>query len=143
MKHLLIIAMAIILVQCGGAAERSEDKSMDLNGIWVLESVKGQTVNLNDLSDPSKPPELEIVVGEMKYNGTDGCNNIFGGIDELKENTLKFGIGAGTRMMCPKMEIPDEFNQILPEVTSYKIEQMKLRLFDTEGEELMQFNRID
>ncbi len=42
MKHLLIIAMAIILVQCGGTAERGEDKGQNMNGIWLLESIKGQ-----------------------------------------------------------------------------------------------------
>ncbi len=123
--------------------EKEKDKRLVLNDIWVLENLNGNPLIPGSVSEESQPPQLEIHVGEMKYNGTDGCNNIFGGIVELDESILRFGIGAGTRMMCQNMEIPDEFNRTLPKVDNYKVQDLKLYLFDKEGKELMQFQLID
>ena len=123
--------------------EKVQDKRVVLNDIWVLESLNGKLLDPVQLNDPSGLPQLEIHVGEMKYNGNDGCNNYFGGLIELDENTLRFGIGAGTRMMCQRMEIPDEFNRTLPEVNGYKVSGMTLQLFDLEGRELMQLKKVD
>jgi heat shock protein HslJ len=123
--------------------EKTKDNRLVLNDIWVLEILNGNPVDQGNISEQSQLPQLEIHVGEMKYNGTDGCNNILGGIVELNEANLRFGLGAGTRMMCQKMEIPDEFNRTLPEVNIYKVRDLKLHLFDKEGKEVMQFKKID
>jgi len=122
---------------------REKDERLVLNDLWVLESLKGKVISQGANEEHFKRPSLEIHVGEMKYNGTDGCNNYFGGIIELGESTLRFGIGAGTRMMCPDMEVPDEFNRTLPEVNSYKVKDLKLHLFDADGTEVMQFQKTD
>jgi hypothetical protein len=45
--------------------------------------------------------------------------------------------------MCQNMDIPDEFNRSLTEVDNYKVQDLKLHLFDKEGKELMQFKKID
>lgn len=123
--------------------EKKKDIRLVLDDTWLLEKLNGNPLDPGSVSQGSQPPQLEIHVGEMKYNGTDGCNNIMGGIHELNESNLRFGMGAGTRMMCQKMEIPDEFNRTLPEVSSYKVQDLKLHLFDKEGKELMQFQKID
>jgi heat shock protein HslJ len=123
--------------------EKTKDNRLVLNDIWVLEILNGNPVDQGNISEQSQLPELEIHVGEMKYHGTDGCNNIFGGILELTESTLRFGVGAGTRMMCQNMDIPDEFNRTLTVVDNYKVQDLKLHLFDKEGKELMQFKKID
>ena len=123
--------------------QKKQDKRLVLNDIWVLEKLKGKTINRGSDNDQLKRPQLEIHVGEMKYTGTDGCNNIFGGIIELNEKTLRFGMGAGTRTMCQDMEVPDEFNRTLPEVSSYEVKDLKLHLLDADGNELMQFQKID
>ena len=123
--------------------EKKKDKRLVLNDIWILENLNGNPLDPGSVSEESQPPQLEIHVGEMKYIGTDGCNNIFGGIVELNESNLRFGLSAGTRMMCQKMEIPDEFNRTLPEVDNYKVQDLKLYLFDKEGKERMQFQKID
>ena len=132
------IAYTLVMV-----LEKNKDNRLVVNDIWVLEKLNGNPIKSGSISNPSRSPQLEIHVGEMKYNGTDGCNNIFGGIIELNESILRFDIGAGTRMMCEQMEVPDEYNQTLPEVHRYKVEDLKLHLFDKEGTELMQFKKID
>lgn len=123
--------------------QKEQDKRLVLNDIWVLEKLKGKTINRGIDNDQLKMPQLEFHVGEMRYTGTDGCNNIFGGILELNEKTLRFGIGAGTRMMCQHMEVPDEFNRTIPQVNSYEVKDLKLHLLDADGIELMQFQKID
>lgn len=147
MKGALFILTSLILSACAGSNQLGpaddRDKGLVLHDIWVLEKLKGKNIKQDVNNDQFKRPLLEIHVGEMKYSGTDGCNNIFGGIIELNEQTLRFGIGAGTRMMCQDMEVPDEFNRTLPEVSSYEVEDLKLHLLDADGNEVMQFQKID
>lgn len=123
--------------------EKKKDKRLVVNDTWILEKLNGLNISSGSVGESNKFPQLEIQVGEMKYLGTDGCNNYIGGIIELSETTLRFGIGAGTRMMCEQMEIPDEYNRTLPKVHTYKAADLKLLLFDKEGKELMQFKKVD
>jgi len=146
MNKTLFILASLILGACSGSNNPGPDeldKRLVLNDIWVLAKLKGKNIKQDASNDQFKRPQLEIHVGEMKYSGTDGCNNIFGGIIELNEQTLRFGIGAGTRMMCQDMEVPDEFNRTLQEVSSYELKDLKLYLLDADGTELMQFQKID
>jgi len=123
--------------------QKEKDVRLVLNDIWVLESLNNKVFDPGTDQDHLERPRLEIQVGEMKYIGTDGCNNYFGGIIELDERVLRFGIGAGTRRMCPDMEIADEYNRTLPEVNSYKVMDLKLHLYDASGKEVMQFQKAD
>lgn len=121
--------------------EKRQDMKLRINDIWVLLKIKEETLSAD--VEAVSPPQLEIHVGEMRYMGKDGCNNFNGGIIELDEHTIRFGIAAGTRMMCPDMRIPDLFNSTLPEVLSWKIKENKLQLLDADGNELMQFKKTD
>lgn len=123
--------------------QKEKDKRLVLNDIWVLERLNEEVLKTGADTELSERPRLEIHVGEMKYNGTDGCNNYFGGIIEISEVTLRFGIGAGTRRMCPDMQIADAYNRTLADVGRYKVEGQKLLLFDADGAEVMQFQRVD
>lgn len=100
-------------------------------------SVNEQELSIDPEKDGLEIPRLEILAEEMKYTGSDGCNQFMGGLTELDENKLKFGIAAGTRRMCMEMTIPDLINLSLPLVNSYEIKGDVLRLFETNGNELM------
>ena len=123
--------------------QKDKDMRLVLNDIWMLEILNGKVLKAGTDTEHSERPRLEIRVGEMKYSGNDGCNNYFGGIIEIGESSLRFGIGAGTRRMCPDMQVADAFNRTLPEVNSYEVDGIKLHLFDADGTELMQFQRMD
>lgn len=123
--------------------DKKKDPRLVLHHKWMLESLNGKTIARAADPEYLERPSLEIHVGEMRYSGTDGCNTYFGGIVELSEDILRLGIGAGTRKMCPDMEVPDEFNRTLPQVTSYKVKDLKLQLYDEEGKEVMQFQKTD
>lgn len=123
--------------------EKEKDKRLALHDQWVLEILNGKVIHEGADGEHFKRPRLEIHVGEMRYMGSDGCNNFNGGIIEITERILRFGIGAGTRMMCPDMEVPDEFNRTLPQVHNYEVKDLKLHLFDADGSEVMQFQKTD
>ena len=121
--------------------EKKQDMKVRINHIWVADLIQGESLELG--TDGITLPRMEINVGEMRYMGSDGCNNFNGGLIELDEHTIRFGIAAGTRMMCMNMKIPDLFNTTLPEVTSWKIKENRLHLFDADGKELMQLKKSD
>ncbi len=140
MKIISAIVLVLLLNGCSGESKiNSQKPDKSLNATWIAEYINGISITSDSETGPEKLPQLEINMEELKYTGNDGCNNIFGGITELDQEILVFGMGAGTRMMCQNMEIPDLFNQTLPRVASYKIKKNKLHLFDKEGNELMQF----
>jgi len=121
--------------------EKRQDVKFTINDNWVALKIMAEPI-LDEMEGVS-PPQLEIRVGEMRYRGKDGCNNFNGGLIELDEHTIRFGIAAGTRMMCSDMRIPDLFNSTLPDVLSWEIKENNLHLFDAEGNELMQFKKTD
>jgi len=121
--------------------EKRQDLKLRINDIWVAIEIKGDSL-LTD-ADSITLPQLEINVGDMRYMGNDGCNQYNGGIIELDDQIIRFGIAAGTRMMCMDMKIPDLFNASLPEVISWEIEENKLKLFDADGKEVMVLKLID
>jgi heat shock protein HslJ len=121
--------------------EKRQDMKFRINDIWVAIKIKGEPI-LADKEGISTP-QLEIHVGEMRYMGTDGCNNYHGGIIELDEHTVRFGVTAMTRMMCEEMKIPDLFNTSIPEIMAWEIKENQLHLFDAEGKEVMLLNKSD
>ncbi|MEN8228191.1 MAG: DUF4377 domain-containing protein [Bacteroidota bacterium] len=123
--------------------DKQQDMRLRINDIWVAENIQGEAVVLDPDVDPLRLPRLEVKVGEMKYSGNDGCNNLMGNVIELGEKRIRLGVAAGTRMMCPDMKISELFNQTLPEVTSWEIKENKLYLFDAQGNALMQLRKTD
>ena len=111
-----------------------------LNDIWALERIQSDEVFL---VDGIQRPRLEVQLHNMKLIGHDGCNGFFANINYIDNETITFGPIAGTRMFCHPMDIPDRFNQQLNRVKRYQLKDLKLHLFDAEGEELLQFQKID
>ena len=121
--------------------EKRQDLKLRINDIWVAIEINGDTLVADSVD--LVLPQLEINVGEMRYMGNDACNQYNGGIIELDDTTVRFGIAAGTRMMCEDMRIPDLFNTTLPEVLTWEIQENKLQLFDARGKEVMLLKKID
>jgi heat shock protein HslJ len=121
--------------------EKKQDERFRINDQWEVLKIKEE--NIQPDMEGISTPQLEIHVGEMRYSGNDGCNNYNGGIIEMDEQLIRFGVAAATRMMCPEMRIPDLFNAILPEVKSWEVKENKLHLFNAEGTEVMQLKKSD
>lgn len=132
-----------ILLSCsGGYKTDRQDRELKVNDSWIAVIINDEIL-VADTDDLTTLPTLDISVSEMRYSGSDGCNNFNGGIVELDEKTIRFGLAAATRMMCLEMKIPDLFNRTLPEVTRWEIKKEILHLFDADGNELMQLKKSD
>lgn len=142
MKILNSLIGFLLLLSCSGAG-KIQEQGQSISNSWVVVRIGEKELPLNNAKDYSGLPLLLIQGEEMKYTGGDGCNRIMGGLIELDSNTIRFGIYAGTQMMCPEMEIPDLFNRTLGKVRSWEIKKNQLHLFDEEGTELMQLIIMD
>lgn len=141
MKHMFYL-MALFLLSCsGGDSGEQQDGKLNISDSWIAVVINNKVLEVYDNGVTS--PSLEISDEEMRYTGSDGCNNYNGGIMELDKKTIRFGLAAGTRMICLDMEIPDLFNRTLAEVTTWEIKKEKLHLFDVDGNELMQLKKSD
>jgi len=116
------------------------DPRLRLNDIWALEKIQGEIITLND---QQARPRLEINLHKMQVTGTDGCNNYSGGIKVLDAERLQFGSMASTRKLCPDMAVANQFNVQMVKAHRYVLEELKLHLFDAQGNELFVFQKID
>jgi len=142
MRYLIIILASFFLVACSGTASKQSDQAETLSDTWELVSIGVEEIHIDPEKDGIDAPRLVIIASEMKYTGSDGCNNFMGGLVELDAEHIKFGISAGTRRMCMEMKIPDQFNLSLTLVDSYLIKKQMLHLFNADGEQLMQFSKV-
>lgn len=93
-------------------SENLEGYSGDLrlHDIWVVREINGEMVTV------SRKPDMEFNLKENKVFGFSGCNRFTGSI-EVTENTIKFGMLAGTKRLCPDMKVEDEFLKIISDRT--------------------------
>jgi len=141
MKYLIIILAGVFLIACSGTASKQSNQAELLNDTWVLVSIGGEEIHIDPENDGIETPRLEIIASEMKYTGSDGCNNFMGVLVILDDEHLKFGIAAGTRRMCMEMKIPDQFNQSLTLVNSYKLTRQVLYLYSADGVQILQLGK--
>jgi heat shock protein HslJ len=112
--------------------------TMRINDIWTAVRINGNPINRM-----VKVPQLEVNVSEMKIFGSDGCNNYFGTITELTEETIAIsGIGS-TRKMCPDMEVPERYNAALSKINNYSFNERLLVFRDKDGNEVLAFLKVD
>ncbi|MEK6481057.1 DUF4377 domain-containing protein [Catalinimonas sp. 4WD22] len=116
------------------------DSKIRLHDIWVLESMEAEPIDESKINDR---PRLEIHLPEMRVMGFDGCNNFNGSIKQVDSAQLVFGPIAGTRKLCNQMDVPDQFNALLNQVNSYKVENLKLYLYNKQGNEILSFQKTD
>lgn len=120
--------------------DKSPDLRLRINDIWVLTHLQGQSAD--DLIGRERP-YLEFHVSEMRYMGLDGCNRFQGKPEKLGEDTLVFGIIAGTKKNCTDEQVSKPFRELLGQVRAYDIENLNLTLRDGIGTELMRFKKTD
>lgn len=122
--------------------EKNPDSRFELNGKWEAISILNEPINLSDVEEGGKIPALEFMIEEMKFAGNDGCNNIFGPIDELGNETIEFGLVGSTMMFCAE-DLDKNYKQEFDKVKRYKIEGNQLILLDSEGAELLRYTRVE
>jgi heat shock protein HslJ len=123
--------------------EKKPDPKFRIHDIWALEAIDGQIVERPDENDRMQTPSIEINLTEMRIMGNDGCNNFFGSVKNIEDDELTFGPLGATMKMCFNMDIPNKFNSAINKVSKYKIENLKLYLFDEKESELLRFKKVD
>jgi len=83
---------------------------------------------------------LEIYVEEERVYGNTGCNTLNSKFD-IDGNKIKFLNMVTTEIACPG-DLEQKFLSALKKVDNYRIEKMRLYLFENE-KELLTFRKID
>lgn len=85
-------------------------------------------------------PIIEIHLKDKKVAGNTGCNSMNGTV-VVEADQIEFSDIVTTKMFCPE-SIEQKFLIALGMVNNYKIEKMKLYLYEDENE-VMIFQRVD
>ena len=112
-----------------------------LHDIWALQHL-GDDRPL-DFSNLKSRPTLEIFVAEKRLGGTDGCNRLMGALKTVDQTQLEFGPLAGTKMMCPDMDLPERLRNALTATRRYELRGLQLLLLDADNRELARFQKVD
>ena len=123
--------------------EKRLDAKLRLNDLWALERVGVEDIDAKDLPDGIELPTIEFQLAENRVGGTDGCNNFSGQLAEVGEETLTFGPLAMTKKMCQGSRVPDRVTSALNQVTTYKIDGLKLSLLNAAGAEILRYRKVD
>lgn len=111
---------------------------MRLHDIWALESIEGEKVIIDE--SVRNLPVLEIYVEDERVHGNTGCNVLNGSV-EIDEDKISFSKIITTEMACPG-DLEQRFLSALQKVDKYKIEKLRLFLYD-DNKELLTLRKID
>jgi heat shock protein HslJ len=155
MKKMVLIGLMLVLAltSCKSksnitATEKndmvnSEEPNVKLNDIWALQTIEGSDYSMKTIEKGVQIPILEFHLKDMKYFGNDGCNSIFGAIENVSALELVFGVGGGTRKFCVDDKVSPVFSKQMSLVRGYAIEKTILSLKDENGKVLMTFRKVD
>jgi heat shock protein HslJ len=139
MKERILIFLALITIIYGCSTKEVEGFNVNrLHDIWALESIAGEKIIIDE--NIKNLPALEIYVKEERVHGNTSCNTIDGKV-EIDKNNITFSEIITTEMACPG-NIEQRFLSALRKVNNYKIEKLRLYLFENE-KEILTLRKID
>lgn len=111
-----------------------------LNGAWRVKSIKGKKVDNDNV-------QLVIDIPELKLHGNTGCNILNGSlwIDPDKTYSIQFQQIGTTRMRCEEDTAKTETALLiaLEEVESAKSDNGKIKMYDKDGNKLLELTKIE
>ena len=138
MLRFIFLLFTFSILFFAGCSSGSSTANPLLHDIWALESIEGEKIIIDETV--KNLPVLEIYIKEERVHGNTSCNTINGKI-KVDESEIKFYDMVTTEMVCPG-NLEQRFLSALDKVTNYKIEKMRLYLFD-DNNELLVFKKID
>ncbi len=117
--------------------DAGNEVDLRLHDIWALGSINGEEFVKDELNNH---PVIEIYLKEERIHGNAGCNTINGKV-EVDGNKIAFSNIITTEMACPG-DIEQRFLSAIQSVDGYKIEKLRLFLYEGEAERLA-FRKID
>lgn len=136
-KYHLIIFILFFLTNCS-TKETGNNINLRLHDIWALEFIEGE--EYIKAAQSSNHPVIEIYLKEERVHGNAGCNTINGKV-VVDGSSITFSEIITTEMACPG-DLEQRFLTALQSVDNYKIEKMRLYLYEGEAEQLV-FRKID
>jgi heat shock protein HslJ len=138
MLRFIFLLFTFSILFFAGCSPGSSTANPLLHDIWALESIEGEKIIIDETV--KNLPVLEIYNKEERVHGNTSCNTINGKI-KVDESEIKIYDMVITEMACPG-NLEQRFLSTLDKVTNYKIEKMRLYLFD-DNNELLVFKKID
>jgi len=138
MTKFIFLSLSFIALSITGCSSSNETTNLLLHDIWALESIEGEKVTIDEAIKIL--PMIEIYVEEERVHGNTSCNTINGKI-KIDGSEITFFDIITTEMACPG-NLEQRFLSALGNTSNYKIEKMRLYLFD-DKKELLVFRKID
>lgn len=114
MKYLSILLIALISMNC--SPKLSPDSGWG-NKRWVLVELKGVPVQQ---SETRRDAYLNFEVGEKRFTGNGGCNQISGNY-ALDKNNIHFSEVISTKMSCNDIDFENVFISTLSNIDHYEV----------------------
>jgi heat shock protein HslJ len=137
MKIFLTLLIASFFLAIGCSSNKESVNTL-LHDIWVLESIESKTYSRAE--NQNLHPTVEIYLAEERFNGNTGCNNMSGKIT-VNGSKISFTNIITTKMFCDGVD-ETSFISALEKANNYKIEKMRLYLYD-DDRELLVLRKID
>ena len=135
MKTILFLPIFIIF-SCKSSFKSANNEDFP-SGKYKVETVS------NEKFKALKEYTINLNAEENRIGGTFDCNT-FSCDFEKNEGTIKFGYAVATKMYCEgKMHNESAFFVTLREITNYSYKKGKLKLFNAEGDQLLELNLSD
>ena len=132
----IVIIFAALVISCS-AKDAGNEVDLRLHDIWALGSINGEEFVKDELNNH---PVIEIYLKEERIHGNAGCNTINGKV-EVDDSNITFSEIISTEMACPG-DFEQRFLSAIQSVDGYKIEKLRLFLYEGEAERLV-FRKID
>lgn len=107
------------------------------NKKWILTHIGAVEFK----TDPTahNVPSIQFDATTHRVSGADGCNLIMGTY-AIQKDKITLSELAGSQMMCMNtMQLADQYNQALAKVAAYQVYNKTLRLLDSYGNPVLQF----
>lgn len=129
-------AAALIAVGCSNLRTTETATHTLTKTYWKLKAIGDKPVTLYD---ERREPYMELQDEPARVAGSDGCNRMMGGY-LLDGPRIQFTQMAGTMMACENgMEQGAAFTKALSQSATWRIDGVRLQLFDTGGTPLLSF----
>lgn len=125
--------------------EKTKSEEFLLDDIWSVKSINGKMIDIPKTKDEAENLDLILTIDllEMKILGYDGCNNFYGTIETSAESLITLKLIGATEMACSNMELPTAYTLALERTNSYKLSEEALYFYDTNGTEVLKFEKAE
>lgn len=113
----ILIATVVLLLVVGCCPCRKGKNNKPLVGTeWQLARMMGTDVAVADDQFVFQFSE------DGRFSGVGACNRLMGDYSVTEKRAISFGELAGTRMMCPNINLEAQFTKIISQATHYEID---------------------